>query len=122
MVDDYEANRELLRRWLTTDGYQVQTAASGDAALAAVVQHHPDLVLLDIEIPEPNGLQVCRQLKTDPATSQIPVIIMSGLEPSVTEIGARQLGADDYLAKPVDAYALRGRIHRVLERVRDREA
>ena len=118
VVDDYQANVELLKRWLTGDGYDVLTANSGEAALAAVVQHHPDLVLLDIEIPEPNGFTVCRQLKHDPTTSQIPVIFMSGLEPSTTEMGARHLGADDFLAKPVDAYELRVRIRRVLERVR----
>ena len=120
MVDDYQANVELIRRWLTSDGYDVLTANSGEAALAAVVQHHPDLVLLDIEIPEPNGFTVCRRLKHDPATSQIPVIFMSGLEPSATEMSARHLGADDYLAKPVDAYELRVRICRVLEREQNR--
>ena len=120
VVCDYQANVELIRRWLTSDGYDVLTANSGEAALAAVVQHHPDLVLLDIEIPEPNGFTVCRRLKHDPATSQIPVIFMSGLEPSATEMSARHLGADDYLAKPVDAYELRVRICRVLEREQNR--
>lgn len=121
VVDDYQANVELLKRWLASDGYDVLTAGSGEAALAAAVQHHPDLVLLDIMIPEPDGFTVCRRLKHDPATSQIPVIFMSGLEPSTNEMGARHLGADDYLTKPVDAYELRVRIRRVLERVRDRD-
>ena len=116
VVDDYQANVELLRRWLTHDGYDVLTADSGEAALAGAVQHRPDLVLLDIEIPEPNGFAVCRRLKHDPATSQIPVIFMSGLEPSTTEMGARHFGADDFLTKPVDAYELRARIRRAIER------
>jgi response regulator RpfG family c-di-GMP phosphodiesterase len=122
VVDDYQANVELLRRWLTSDGYDVLTANSGEAALAAVVQHHPDLVLLDIIMPEPDGFTVCRRLKQDPETSQIPIIFMSGLEQSATEMGARHLGADDHLTKPVDAYELRVRIRRVLERVRNRDA
>jgi len=117
IVDDYQANVELVRRWLTTDGYHVLTAVSGEAALAAAVQHHPDLVLLDIMIPEPDGFTVCRRLKQDPATAQIPVIFMSGLQPSATESGAGHLGADDYLTKPVDAYELRVRIRRMLDRM-----
>ena len=121
VVDDYQANVELLRRWLKTDGYHVLTADSGEGALAGVREHRPDLLLLDVEIPEPNGLAVCRRLKQDPATSQIPIIFLSGLEPSTTEMAARHVGADDYLAKPVDAYELRTRLRRVLERVRDRE-
>lgn len=121
VVDDFHTNVELVKRWLTGEGYDVVTADSGESALAAVARHHPDLVLLDIMIPEPDGFTVCRRLKQNPATSQIPIIFMSGLEPSATEIGARHLGADDYLTKPVDAYELRVRIRRVLERVRDRD-
>lgn len=121
VVDDYQPSVDLLCRWLTKDGYQVMTADSGESALAAVAHHHPDLVLLDIEIPAPDGFVVCQRLKRDPATSRIPVIFMSGLEPITTEMSARHLGAADYVAKPVDAYALRLRIRRVLDRVRNRE-
>jgi two-component system cell cycle response regulator len=121
VVDDYEANLELIRRWLVRDGYEVLTAGSGDAALRTIAQHHPDLVLLDIMIPEPDGFTVCRRLKQDPATSRIPIIFMSGLEPSPAEIRARHFGAEDHLTKPVDAHELRFRIRRVLESARDRE-
>ena len=121
IVDDYQPSVDLLSRWLTLDGYEVLTAGSGDAALDAVATHRPDLVLLDIDIPEPNGFVVCQRIKRDPDTSGIPVIFMSGLEPITTEISARQLGAADYLPKPVDAYALRIRIRRVLDRLRPRE-
>ena len=117
VVDDYQPNVELLRRWLAHDGYEVLTEGSGEAALAAVARHHPDLVLLDIMIPEPDGLTVCRRLKRDPATSRIPIIFMSGLEPSEIKIGAGHLGADDHLTKPVDPYELRIRVRRALERV-----
>jgi response regulator RpfG family c-di-GMP phosphodiesterase len=116
VVDNYEPNVELLKRWLTSDGYDVLTANSGDTALDLARQHHPDLVLLDIEMPEPNGFTVCRRLKRDPATAQILVVFLSGLEPSANEMGARQLEADEYLTKPVDAYELRTCIRRVLER------
>ena len=63
------------------------------------------------------GLMVCRRLKHDPATSRIPIIFMSGLEPSEIKIGAGHLGADDHLTKPVDPYELRIRVRRALERV-----
>jgi DNA-binding response OmpR family regulator len=121
VVDDYQANVQLLRRWLASDGYDVLTESSGEAALAAAVRHHPDLVLLDIMIPEPDGFTVCRRLKQDPATSGIPVIFMSGLERAATETGVPHLGADDYLTKPVDAYELRVRIRRMLERALARD-
>jgi putative nucleotidyltransferase with HDIG domain len=116
LVDDHRPSVELLSRWLTRDGYEIMTADSGETALAAVERHHPDLVLLDINIPEPNGFAVCQQLKRDPATAGIPIIFMSGLEPITAETTARDLGADDYVAKPVDAYELRIRINRVLDR------
>jgi putative two-component system response regulator len=118
LVDDYQPSVDLLSRWLTRDGYEVLTADSGETALDAVAKHRPDLVLLDIDIPEPNGFVVCTRLKRDPATSGIPIIFMSGLEPITTELSARHLGAADYVPKPVDAYALRIRIGRVLDRVR----
>ena len=121
VVDDYQANLELIKRWLARDGYEVLTASSGDAALEVVAQHHPDLVLLDIMIPEPDGFTVCRRIKQDPATSRTPIIFMSGLEPSATVIRARHFGADDHLTKPIDAHELRVRIRRVLERGRDCE-
>jgi response regulator RpfG family c-di-GMP phosphodiesterase len=116
VVDDYLANLALVKRWLASDGYHVVTAGSGDAALAAVAEHQPDLVLLDIMIPEPDGFTVCRRIKDSPATSRIPVIFMSGLDAAATDSAAAKLGADDYLTKPVDAYELRVRIRRVLER------
>jgi DNA-binding response OmpR family regulator len=112
---------ELFQEWLANDGYDVLTAGSGDAALAIVAQDSPDLVLLDIVMPEPDGFAVCQRLKHDPATAQIPVIFMNGLEPSAGEIGAGHLGADDCLTKPIDAYELRVRVRRVLERAQNRD-
>jgi response regulator RpfG family c-di-GMP phosphodiesterase len=115
VVDDYAANVKLLKRWLGGDGYDVATASSGREALAAVASQRPDLVLLDILIPEPDGVTVCRTLKADADTASIPVIFMSGMEASSREADARQL-ADDYIAKPIDVYELRARVRNRLER------
>jgi len=118
VVDDDDATRSLLQRWLAGDGYVVVMADSGESALAAVARHHPNLVLLDIVMPQPDGLVVCRQLKDDPATRQIPIIFMTGRQDLEDERGLCDIEADDYLRKPVDGHELRTRIRRVLQRVR----
>jgi len=114
VVDDYPNNVELLRRWLTRDGHTVLTATTGGAALQMVADHHPDVVVLDIEIPEPDGFTVCRQINTNPATSHIPVIFLSGLEPAANEIALRDLRVEHHLMKPVDPFELKTLIQRVL--------
>jgi putative nucleotidyltransferase with HDIG domain len=120
VVEDFRANAVLIARWLEAAGYDVVTADSGTSALEAVASHRPALVLLDAVIPPPDGFVVCRRLKSDPATAAIPVILMSGLEPSEAETKARHVAADDYLVKPVDGYELRGRVRDALDRARGR--
>jgi two-component system cell cycle response regulator len=120
VVDDYAPNVGLLRRWLLNDGYEVLTASSGASALELIAQHQPNLILLDIEIPDPDGLAVCRRVRQDPATSEIPVIFLSGLDPSTVEARARSVGADDYLTKPIGAYKLQRCVRALLERNRTR--
>jgi DNA-binding response OmpR family regulator len=110
----------LIARWLEAAGYDVVTADSGTSALEAVAAHRPALVLLDAVIPPPDGFAVCRRLKADLATAAIPVILMSGLEPSEAETKARNVAADDYVVKPVDGYELRGRVRDALDRARGR--
>jgi response regulator RpfG family c-di-GMP phosphodiesterase len=109
VVDDYAANVKLLKRLLGGEGYEVVTASTGREALAAAATCRPDLVLLDILIPEPDGVTVCRALKADAATASIPVIFMSGMEACGREADARRI-ADDYIAKPIDVYELRARV------------
>ena len=114
VVDDYLPNVKLLKRWLTEDGYDVLTADSGESALAEVARRHPSLILLDVEMPEPDGLAVCQRLKQHPETARIPIIFLSGVDLSGNE-RAKRVGADDYLMKPIDAFELRFHIRRVLE-------
>lgn len=116
VVEDFRANAMLIARWLEAAGYEVVTADSGTSALEAVAAHRPALVLLDAVIPPPDGFAVCRRLKSDPALAAIPVILMSGLEPSEAETKARNVAADDYVVKPVDGYELRGRVRDALDR------
>jgi putative nucleotidyltransferase with HDIG domain len=118
VVDDYPSNVELLRRWLTSDGHTVLTASTGDAALRMVVEHHPDVVVLDIEIPAPDGFTVCRRINADPATSDIPVIFLSGLEPGAHDLALRDLRVASHLMKPVDPFELKTVVRLALERRR----
>ncbi len=109
VVDDTQANRELLEGLLTREGYTVQTAADGEEALAAVQRDPPDLVLLDVMMPKLDGFAVCRRLKQDPATRLLPVVLITALQEREDKINGINAGADDFLTKPVNAHELRAR-------------
>jgi adenylate cyclase len=110
VVDDDADNREIAARFLERAGYTVERAGDGAAALAAVAERAPDLVLLDVMMPGLDGIEVCRRLKQDPDTRLIPVVIMTGLAHLDDRIRGIQAGADDYLTKPVDRAELLARI------------
>jgi putative two-component system response regulator len=86
------------------------TAFSGADALLVVQRERPDLVLMDIRMPGRDGIEVCRQLKHDPATRLMPIVLMTGFSSAEDRIGAIEAGADDFLAKPVDVAELRARV------------
>ncbi len=112
-VDDDEQVRELLSDYLTHEGFRVSLAPSG-AAMAAVLEAEPvDLILLDLRLPDSDGLALIRQLRTE---SQMPVIILSGKVEEVDRIVGLELGADDYLTKPFNPRELLARIKAVLRR------
>jgi putative two-component system response regulator len=115
VVDDVEANLELLRRWLESEGYEVRTAASGQSALEDIARHRSDLVLLDVGIPKPDGFTVCQQLKHDPLTSGIGVILMTGLPVLEHAQRAREVRADGYFVKPFDLDTLKAQVERALQ-------
>jgi putative two-component system response regulator len=110
VVDDEATNRLLLRQILTPLGYQVVEAADGVAALAQVARSLPDLILLDVVMPEPNGYEVCRELKKDPRTRLVPVVMLTGLDQRADRIKASDLGADEFLTKPFDVTELTTRV------------
>lgn len=123
VVDDTEANRDLLSRRLRRQGHTVATAESGRSALEAVAKSQFDLVLLDLMMPDINGLEVLNQLKAHPVDQHIPVMMISALDEIDSIVRCIEAGADDYIQKPFDPVLLGARIGASLERkrLRDRE-
>ncbi len=123
VIDDNASNRDLLARHLERAGHEVAEAASGHGALRLLEAEEVDLVLLDLVMPDMNGLEVLSRLKTDPHSRDIPVIMISGLHETESVIRCIEIGAEDYLTKPFDRVLLQARLDACLERklARDRE-
>jgi adenylate cyclase len=124
VVDDNEDNRDMLARRLRRQGYEVQTAGGGRAALTALAVGPVDLVLLDVMMPDLDGYAVLERLKADPALRDIPVLMISALDELDSVVRCIQLGAEDYLGKPFDPVLLQARVGACLEkkRLHDQEA
>lgn len=114
VVDDEASIRELLTFNLKKNGYEVTAAADGREALAKAAGM--DLVLLDIMLPEVDGLEVCRRLKADPQTSGIPIIMLTAKAEEIDRVLGLELGADDYVVKPFSMRELLARVKAVLRR------
>ena len=117
IADDRESIRALFHRLLSADGHDVVLAPDGASALVAVHRHRPDVILLDVAMPLVDGLEVCRQLKADPATRLTPIVLVSGQSELADRINGIEAGADEYLSKPVHPHELRARV-RSLSRVK----
>ncbi len=115
VVDDNAQNLELLVAYLDSLGCHVATAADGQEALERIRQGNYDLVLLDIMMPRMSGFEVCRKLKTDPATRDIPIIMVTALNETGDMERARECGGDDFLSKPVNKIELLARIQNLLK-------
>ncbi|MGD1700968.1 response regulator [Dapis sp. BLCC M229] len=114
IVDDCEIVRTLCSYILAKKGLNITLASNGLEGLEKVKLEHPDLVILDIIMPEMNGYQVCRQIKSQPQTMNIPVVFCSGKNAEVDVYWAMKQGADGYISKPVnkdELMALMGRFH-----------
>src|SRR5687768_9599423 len=114
VVDDTPKNVKLLVDILTARGYNVVTAASGAEALSQVEAERPDLVLLDVVMPEMSGYEVCRKLRSNPATQLLPVVMVTALDPGEERIKGIEAGADDFLTKPINQAELLARVKSLL--------
>jgi two-component system alkaline phosphatase synthesis response regulator PhoP len=115
-VEDDEDILELLRYNLSKEGYQVALAATGEEGLKSARATLPDLILLDIMLPEIDGLEVCRQLKMDLKTRHIPIIMLTAKGEEADIVIGLELGADDYITKPFGNRVLLARVRAVLRR------
>ena len=128
VVDDIEPNVRLLKAKLEAEYYDVLTAGSGFEALELARRVVPDLILLDVMMPQMDGFETCQKLKDDPRTRHIPVIMVTALDGQEDRVNGLRAGADDFLTKPIDDVALFARVKSllrlkmVMDELRQREA
>ena len=116
VVDDEEDLLELVRYNLVKDGYRVSCVATGEEALAFVRRQPPDLLVLDLLLPSVDGLEVCRRLKGDSKTRDIPIVMLTAKSEESDMVAGLERGADDYIAKPFSPRVLSARIRALLRR------
>src|SRR5262245_9206469 len=114
IVDDVKANVDMLVEALRGD-FKLSVALDGEAALRAVERSAPDLVLLDIMMPGIDGYEVCRRLRADAATREIPVMFLSSLEDVQDKAKGFELGANDYLTKPFEILEVKDRVRSMMK-------
>ncbi|WP_457552464.1 HD domain-containing phosphohydrolase [Desulfobacula sp.] len=115
VVDDEEINLRLLEALLLPMGYEVIMANNGEEAIKKVREVHPDVILLDIMMPKMNGFEVTRQLKEDEETKIIPIVMVTALKEVEHRVKALEVGADDFLTKPLDKMELMARVKSLLK-------
>ena len=114
LVDDNQQNLELMQAYLETLPCKLFTARDGVEAIEAIQKHKPDLVLLDVMMPKMSGFEVCRKLKSDPATREIVIIMVTALHEVGDHERAVESGTDDFLTKPVNKLELTTRVKSLL--------
>src|SRR5207237_6616212 len=115
VVDDEDHILELARLYLAREGYQIETVSDGALALARFGQVKPDLVVLDIMLPNVDGLTICREIRK---LSQVPIIMLTARDEVTDKVVGLELGADDYLTKPFHPHELVARAKALLRRTR----
>jgi two-component system phosphate regulon response regulator PhoB len=116
VVEDEPDIRHLIVFHLAREGFTCRAAATGAEALREVRAQAPDLVVLDLMLPEMDGLEVCRRLRADPATATLPVIMLTAKADEVDRVVGLEVGADDYVVKPFSPKELVARVRAVLRR------
>ncbi|HOX39239.1 MAG TPA: response regulator transcription factor [Candidatus Brocadiia bacterium] len=122
VVDDEEDILELVAYNLRRNGYRVECVKTGEAALAHAKSKLPDLIILDLMLPEIDGLQVCGELKKNTTTALIPIVMLTAKGEEADVVTGLELGADDYLSKPFSPRVLLARIRAVLRRQKQQPA
>jgi two-component system, cell cycle response regulator len=110
VVDDIPANVKLLEARLLAEYFEVLTASNGRDALEICEAGRADVVLLDVMMPDMDGFEVCRRLKTDSATAHIPVVMVTALDQAADRVRGLEVGADDFLTKPANDLQLMTRV------------
>ena len=116
VVDDEPDAIELIRFNLKASGYEVLTAEDGEEALAKARKCSPDMILLDVMLPEIDGLEVCKILRRDPATASLPIIMLTAKASEIDRVLGLEFGADDYVTKPFSPRELMLRVRNLLKR------
>jgi len=114
VVDDVAENRHLLERLLVSEGYRVSSAADGAIALGMVDAERPDLIISDIHMPDLDGIELCRRVKSNTETRLVPFILVTGMADRANRIAGIEAGADDFLSKPFDTQELKARVRSLL--------
>jgi CheY-like chemotaxis protein len=116
IVDDNATNLKLVAYLMKASGYTVDTALDAESAIVAIRNHHPDVILMDIQLPGIDGLELTRRLKADPATRDIVIVAVTAYAMKGDQTKALAAGCDDYITKPIDTRALPETIARHLAR------
>src|SRR5512143_1003931 len=124
IVEDEKDIRDLLEHYLKKEGYEVQTSKDGQTGLEKASKEKPDLVILDLMLPRMDGLEICRRLRSQPATADLPIIMLTAKTEETDRIVGLEMGADDYVTKPFSPREVLARIkalHRRLEKPKSKE-
>lgn len=122
VVDDEQHILELVRFNLEKEGYQVITAPDGQLALNLVIQEKPDLIVLDLMLPEVDGFEVCRMVQKNDEISETPIIMLTARGEEIDKILGLEIGADDYMTKPFSPRELLARVKAMLRRAAKKQA
>ena len=116
IIEDMEPVVQAIRMVLEREGFRLLTAQSGQEGLRAVSEQKPDLVILDLILPDMDGLEICRRIRKNPEVARVPIMILSGKAEEVDKVVGLAVGADDYLAKPFGDKELVARVKALLRR------
>lgn len=120
IVDDREDSRKILQTILNKEGYNLSFASSGHEAIEKMALTKPDLILLDVIMPDMNGFEVCKHIRENPVIADVPVIIVTGLDERQARLEGLSAGADDFISKPIDKHELKARVKTITRLNRQR--